>query len=89
MALKIKDISCTIAPEALSNLLESNQVVRFMETGCVVGRSRREGFVGVGPYDLIDLLIDKGTSYAEVATQVLQWATSWADDLRVRCPSRR
>lgn len=79
--MDVRDIPCTVAPGQLATLLTRNQVARFIETGCLVGRARHDdGYIGIGANDQIDLLIGADTPLAEASRLILDWAQAWAEE---------
>lgn len=87
--MRVTEISCTIAPAVLSDLLSGNRVARFSETGCLAGKARADnGFIGIGPNDFIDLLIEKGTPVEDAAQQILHWAQAWEEERVARATER-
>ena len=79
MAVPAQEVDSSITPAELANLLDSGQLVRFRDSGCLVGYSvSRKQIMGVGPNDHLDY-IGVLTSLSEEARQIVFWAREWAE----------
>jgi hypothetical protein len=59
-------------------MLDQPLLVRFRDSGCIVGFSASRGKVmGVAPNDQLDLIAD--TASVDTASTILFWAQEWAE----------